>query len=61
MRLSLIFCQTGRSEMIESPARFNTAYDYITLESYFDRSYYARTLPPVPRNCPTPMGVVGWY
>ena len=45
--------------MVDSPPRYNTGYDYITTESHFNTSYYARSLPPVPQNCPTPMGVAG--
>ena len=45
--------------MVDSPPRYNTGYDYITTESHFNQSFYARSLPPVPKNCPTPMGVAG--
>lgn len=57
--VSIILCVAGRGSIVESPPRYNTGYDYITAESHFNASYYARSLPPVPKNCPTPMGVVG--
>lgn len=56
---SVVFLSTGRGDMVESPPRYNTGYDYITTETHFNTSYYARSLPPVPRNCPTPMGTAG--
>ena len=51
--------ESGRGKTVYSPPRYNTGFDYITTESHFNASYYARSLPPVPKNCPTPMGVVG--
>ena len=52
-------CLTGRGASIESPPRFNSGHEYITTQSHFNTSYYARSLPPVPLHCPTPMGVAG--
>lgn len=49
----------SRGASIDSPPRFNSGHDYITTESHFNASYYARSLPPVPQHCPTPMGVAG--
>lgn len=37
----------------------STFHDYITMEAGFNTSQYARELPPVPFNCPRPMGNVG--
>nr|CAB3265267.1 prostaglandin G/H synthase 2-like [Phallusia mammillata] len=38
----------------------HVGYDsYTTWNTYTNKSVYARTLPPVPENCPTPMGVKG--
>lgn len=51
----------GRGSMVDTPPPYNTGYDYITTESHFNQSYYARSLPPVPKNCPTPMGVAGKF
>ncbi|GAB6032189.1 Prostaglandin G/H synthase 2, variant 2 [Chamberlinius hualienensis] len=45
--------------MIDTPPRFTSGHEYVTLEAYYNTSYYARTLPPVPKNCPTPLGTVG--
>ncbi|KAA0201533.1 hypothetical protein HAZT_HAZT005424 [Hyalella azteca] len=49
----------SRSDLIDSPVRFESDHSYTTLDAYFNETYYARTLPPTPRHCPTPMGVVG--
>jgi prostaglandin-endoperoxide synthase 2 len=37
----------------------STYHDYLTMESGFNTSLYARELPPIPFNCPRPMGAVG--
>lgn len=50
---------TSRSHLIDSPPTFNADYDYKSWEAYSNLSYYTRTLPPVPKDCPTPMGVAG--
>lgn len=44
---------------MDSPATYTSEHDYITYEAYGNRSYFARALPPVPKDCPTPLGVVG--
>ena len=48
-----------RGAMVDSPATYTSEHDYITYEAYGNRSYFARALPPVPKDCPTPLGVVG--
>lgn len=55
MRLVL----TVRSNLIPSPPTFNSKYGYLSWESYYNLSYYTRILPPVPEDCPTPIGVKG--
>uniref|UniRef100_A0A8C5NDR5 Prostaglandin G/H synthase 1 n=1 Tax=Gouania willdenowi TaxID=441366 RepID=A0A8C5NDR5_GOUWI len=55
MRLVL----TSRSELIPSPPTFNTKYGYLSWESYHNTSYYTRLLPPVPQDCPLPLGTKG--
>ncbi|MFT7809070.1 prostaglandin G/H synthase 2 [Arapaima gigas] len=50
---------TSRSHLIDSPPTFNSDYGYKSWEAYSNLSYYTRTLPPVPKDCPTPMGVAG--
>ncbi|XP_006009312.1 prostaglandin G/H synthase 2 isoform X2 [Latimeria chalumnae] len=50
---------TSRSHLIDSPPTYNSHYDYKSWEAYSNLSYYTRTLPPVPEDCPTPMGVKG--
>ncbi|CAM9665018.1 unnamed protein product [Bubo scandiacus] len=55
MRLVL----TVRANLIPSPPTFNSDYSYISWEAYANVSYYTRVLPPVPDNCPTPMGTKG--
>lgn len=55
MRLVL----TVRSNFIPSPPTYNSKYSYLSWESYYNVSYYTRLLPPVPDDCPTPLGVRG--
>uniref|UniRef100_A0A672I8Y1 Prostaglandin G/H synthase 1 n=1 Tax=Salarias fasciatus TaxID=181472 RepID=A0A672I8Y1_SALFA len=55
MRLVL----TARSNLIPSPPTYNSRYGYLSWESYYNLSYYTRLLPPVPEDCPTPVGVKG--
>ncbi|XP_033474605.2 prostaglandin G/H synthase 1 [Epinephelus lanceolatus] len=55
MRLVLIV----RSDLIPSPPTYNTKYGYLSWESYYNASYYTRLLPPVPKDCPLPMGTKG--
>ncbi|XP_011479871.1 prostaglandin G/H synthase 1 [Oryzias latipes] len=55
MRLVL----TVRSNLIPNPPTFNSKYGYLNWESYYNLSYYTRILPPVPEDCPSPMGVKG--
>ncbi|NXF46650.1 PGH1 synthase, partial [Oceanites oceanicus] len=55
MRLVL----TVRANLIPSPPTFNSDYGYISWEAYANVSYYTRVLPPVPDNCPMPMGTKG--
>ncbi|XP_023858681.1 prostaglandin G/H synthase 1 isoform X1 [Salvelinus sp. IW2-2015] len=50
---------TVRSNLIPSPPTFNSKYGYLSWESYSNVSYYTRILPPVPEDCPTPMGTKG--
>ncbi|KAM4532873.1 prostaglandin G/H synthase 1-like [Fundulus diaphanus] len=50
---------TARSNLIPSPPTFNSKYNYLSWESYYNLSYYTRILPPVPEDCPTPLGVKG--
>ncbi|KAK6312962.1 hypothetical protein J4Q44_G00163090 [Coregonus suidteri] len=50
---------TVRANLIPSPPTFNSKYGYLSWESYSNVSYYTRILPPVPENCPTPMGTKG--
>lgn len=53
------FSRTVRSNMVDSPPTYTSEHEYITLEAANNLSYFTRSLPPVPRNCPTPMGVAG--
>ncbi|CAJ1070177.1 phosducin-like protein [Xyrichtys novacula] len=55
----LPFYQTVRSNLIPSPPTYNSKYSYLSWESYYNLSYYTRLLPPVPEDCPTPLGVKG--
>ncbi|XP_059141342.1 prostaglandin G/H synthase 2-like [Physella acuta] len=48
-----------RSNVVDSPALYETEHAYPTIGAFLNKTYYARTLPPVPLECPTPMGVKG--
>ncbi|XP_012943751.1 prostaglandin G/H synthase 1 [Aplysia californica] len=48
-----------RSNIIDSPPLYETLHDYPTVSAHTNNSLYARTLPPVPKDCPTPMGSKG--
>ncbi|XP_056144938.1 prostaglandin G/H synthase 1 [Lampris incognitus] len=50
---------TVRSSLVPSPPTFNSKYGYLNWEAYYNISYYTRILPPVPEDCPTPMGTKG--
>ncbi|KAK6979623.1 prostaglandin G/H synthase 2 [Biomphalaria glabrata] len=48
-----------RSNVVDSPPLYETIHDYPTLDATTNTTLYARTLPPVPLDCPTPMGTKG--
>ncbi|XP_077087922.1 prostaglandin G/H synthase 1 [Siphateles boraxobius] len=50
---------TVRANLIPSPPTYNSKYDYLNWEAYSNITYYTRVLPPVPQDCPTPMGTKG--
>lgn len=50
---------SARSHLIDSPPTYNMHYGYKSWEAFSNLSYYTRALPPVPDDCPTPMGVKG--
>ncbi|KAM3839509.1 prostaglandin G/H synthase 2 [Vipera latastei] len=49
----------SRSHLIESPPTYNSHHGFKSWEVYSNLSYYARAVPPVDHDCPTPMGVKG--
>ena len=49
----------SRAEFIDSLARYDSDHEHVTLDAAFNKSIYARVLPPVPKGCPTPLGVAG--
>lgn len=49
----------SRGDQVDTPVRFDSDHHYTTLDSYYNETYFARTLPPIPPNCPTAMGVKG--
>ena len=49
----------ARTDYVPVPHAYTSYHEYPTMEAHYNRSYYARTLPPVPKNCPTPFGVSG--
>ncbi|XP_016090020.1 prostaglandin G/H synthase 1-like [Sinocyclocheilus grahami] len=50
---------TVRANLIPSPPTYNSKYDYLNWEAYSNITYYTRILPPVPQDCPLPMGTKG--
>ncbi|XP_063432560.1 prostaglandin G/H synthase 2-like [Mytilus trossulus] len=50
---------TIRSDIIDSPPTYDNEHSYITVDANYNLSFFTRTLPPVPIECPTPMGVAG--
>ncbi|XP_043941254.1 prostaglandin G/H synthase 2 [Protopterus annectens] len=50
---------TSRAHLIDSPPTYNGHYNYKSWEAYSNISYYTRALPPIPKDCPTAMGVKG--
>lgn len=48
-----------RTSLIPSPPTYNSKYGYLNWESYYNLTYYTRILPPVPEDCPLPMGTKG--
>lgn len=57
--MTLTFIPKARSDLIPSPPTYNTKYGYINWESYSNITYYTRLLPPIPEDCPLPMGAKG--
>nr|ALG96656.1 cyclooxygenase [Macellomenia sp. JCH-2014] len=49
----------SRGANIVSPPTHLSSHEYITMEANLNHSLYSRALPPVHKNCPTPMGVAG--
>lgn len=45
--------------LVPEPSAYVGMDDYTSMNSYLNKSVYARSLPPIPENCPLPMGVVG--
>jgi len=58
-RKLMTYVYLSRGDQVDSPPTYESEHSYITLNAYFNESYYARALPPVPEHCPTPMGVKG--
>uniref|UniRef100_H3DDR9 Prostaglandin G/H synthase 1 n=1 Tax=Tetraodon nigroviridis TaxID=99883 RepID=H3DDR9_TETNG len=52
------FVLTVRIKLIPIIPTYNTKYGYLNWESYYNTSYYTRILPPVPEDCPLPMGAI---
>nr|ALG96672.1 cyclooxygenase [Tubulanus polymorphus] len=48
-----------RAAKVDIPNPFAAEHDYSTVDGYFNLSTYGRALPPIPRNCPKPMGTKG--
>ena len=47
------------AETYDFVAQYDANHDYFTMDTGLNKSFYNFILPPVPENCPTPLGVVG--
>ncbi|XP_076006723.1 prostaglandin G/H synthase 1 [Genypterus blacodes] len=50
---------TLRTHLIPTPPTYNSKYNYLSWESYYNLTFYTRLLPPIPEDCPLPMGTKG--
>lgn len=50
---------SARTSFVPVPHGYTSYHEYPTMEAHYNRSLYARTLPPVPKDCPTIFGVAG--
>nr|XP_002123273.1 prostaglandin G/H synthase 2-like [Ciona intestinalis] len=48
-----------RTNYVYEPSPYVGMDSYPTWDSYINKTVYARTLPPIPQDCPTPMGTKG--
>ncbi|KAK3600354.1 hypothetical protein CHS0354_015951 [Potamilus streckersoni] len=48
-----------RSNIVDSPPTYTSDHTYITWEAAANLSFFTRSLPPVPLDCPTPLGIWG--
>lgn len=55
----MTYVYLSRGDLVDSPPTYESDHSYITLNAYYNESYYGRALPPVPEHCPTPLGVKG--
>ncbi|KAK3858113.1 hypothetical protein Pcinc_035671 [Petrolisthes cinctipes] len=55
----MTYVYLSRGDIVDSPPTYESDHTYITLDAYFNESYYGRALPAVPQHCPTPLGVAG--
>uniref|UniRef100_H2Y627 prostaglandin-endoperoxide synthase n=1 Tax=Ciona savignyi TaxID=51511 RepID=H2Y627_CIOSA len=46
-----------RTKFVQEPSPYVGMSEYPTWNNYINKSVYARSLPPIPRHCPTPMGI----
>lgn len=50
-----------RVALVAEPTAYIGTDDYTSMDTYLNKTVYARSLPPIPENCPLPMGVVGEF
>lgn len=58
-RAVMKYIYLSRAGVLDSPPIYTSGHEYTTLDAAFNRSYFSRALPPVPKECPTPMGTKG--
>ena len=54
-----IVARTVRIAPVSMPVSVIGTQGYTTHDTYYNLSFYARALPPVPAGCPTAMGTLG--
>lgn len=57
--LTVLLSFKRQNQPYSKPTTYNFNYGYLNWESYYNLSYYTMILPPIPEDCPLPMGTKG--
>nr|QHX41555.1 prostaglandin G/H synthase 2 [Octopus vulgaris] len=55
----MTYVYISRGQLVDSPPLYVSNQTFTYSDIYYNRSTFVRNLPPVPKDCPTPLGVVG--